>query len=1271
MIYSKCSSCFSAFKIQEYRNIFFTIFSAASCHKYWRVFLFLFLFQALPERLVGQDISIDLDGLNIDEVSEGHKSPYVVEFLFSLKNSNGKAIIVPTEQIRLSPFENERPLNSQESGAIILPAYNKLLDTVVISDFSASMTSLGSNADDDQNGISDSLESMEATVSSFFQLMTEDVKSSLVEFHNGLTPPTIVSEMTDSPSILINGLNGIKDTVFNDFSGSTRFWDALDTGLSAMDAGSSGTDEKYLFLFSDGADESSLISPLQVISRAVDNGVKVFTTLYNTGEPLSGDHAPLEFHVDSTSANILPVIKDSNDEIYKSGEARLVITKDALAAIPTGDQFSFFGETGGQVYILDPGEEPTEPIVNFTVSEAGTENLQGGVVVTELVDFSGPGDFWLYANGDNEDAFVYMNTLDGLTESDAIQFAPDHTLEPFWVFSQSGQYELVFNVFSFIPDGTRVETKYKLLVTVDEDVELLDSGAFSAKFTFDGTAWNQALIHDGQEIDPNENIVYVGPEAQRIIADPSEYPFYSGESLFVIDGNAVSLGVDLNEISQGFLLDENVTINLVDYSGDGEMYAWDSDPNNLTFDTSNGLTSVTLLGGSVYPLQWAFTEPGEYSFGFQAVSQTIEPDEPTEGGTINVTVRVDQDLNVLLASATGGEIFTSKTSDQMLNRVEDIIYNLQGRYLARWSTLKRGESPFVPSFRLQLQGQKASYEAPPVVPSLLDGSILEANILWSDGVSPEGGTSLTMKLDYVPRNFQGIRFTYASTHDFDLIPIPLDQGGLLPNDWEIIHTHENGVGAVEVKGPIINGRPSVLPFSSAGKLFQLQFSELLSLGSIFYEFNVTPVNPANSLNFESQLDFLTPRTELIYDTPVDWLNLYGISGDIPALVIAERGDQDNDGVPTWLEYRLGTNPTDENSVFKFFGVSDSEGQPTLSFTTEKFIQYQIESSTDLISWELTQTIDGVGGIYNFVDTLPEGEDHRFYRISVVRPGSISLDIEAEYGTPENSDSWLSIKNYQGNYVTVGVDGKIAFKAADQEEWQFVQSPTTKALWDVDFFNDQWFAVGNAGVVLQSSDGITWKRAETPDVPFLWSIANNGERIVAVGYRGGVISSDDGVSWIETNVSTPDFLRKVIWDGKRFIATGAQGVLLSSADGRRWTSINTQVSNALYDVAYSGSKYVVTGSEGTILVGESINNLSKSSAATSTDLYAVSWLGGRFVIGGENGVLLHSQLAAEWDVQLPVEGVSSPIWAFSPNQEQTFIKAVGSNGSIQNIRFILE
>ena len=474
-----------------------------------------------------------------------------------------------------------------------------------------------------------------------------------------------------------------------------------------------------------------------------------------------------------------------------------------------------------------------------------------------------------------------------------------------------------------------------------------------------------------------------------------------------------------------------------------------------------------------------------------------------------------------------------------------------------------------------------------------------------------------------------------------------------------------------MKGPIINGRPSVLPFSSAGKLFQLQFSELLSLGSIFYEFNVTPVNPANSLNFESQLDFLTPRTELIYDTPVDWLNLYGISGDIPALVIAERGDQDNDGVPTWLEYRLGTNPTDENSVFKFFGVSDSEGQPTLSFTTEKFIQYQIESSTDLISWELTQTIDGVGGIYNFVDTLPEGEDHRFYRISVVRPGSISLDIEAEYGTPENSDSWLSIKNYQGNYVTVGVDGKIAFKAADQEEWQFVQSPTTKALWDVDFFNDQWFAVGNAGVVLQSSDGITWKRAETPDVPFLWSIANNGERIVAVGYRGGVISSDDGVSWIETNVSTPDFLRKVIWDGQRFIATGAQGVLLSSADGRRWTSINTQVSNALYDVAYSGSKYVVTGSEGTILVGESINNLSKSSAATSTDLYAVSWLGGRFVIGGENGVLLHSQLAAEWDVQLPVEGVSSPIWAFSPNQEQTFIKAVGSNGSIQNIRFILE
>lgn len=1236
----------------------------------YSLFLFSFLLINM-DRLRAQDISIDINGINITDVHQGHGSPYIIEFLFSLRDSNGRAVIVPPNQIRLSPFENGRALNSQESGAVVLPAVNKLLDTIVVTDFSASMSSLSSNADDNQNGISDTLEAMESTVTSFYQMMTEDVKSGLVEFHNGLSSPAIVEGLTDNSSSLINAINGVRTSVFDDFSGSTRFWDALDTGLSAMDSGASATDERYLFLFSDGADESSIANPLEVITKATDSGIRVFTMLYNQGELLNSDNGPIEFHVDSSEGSIFSIIKDSNGEAYKSGEARLSVSKEALSSVPAGDQFSFFGGTSGQVYILEPGENATEPVPSFKVSGTANEALQGGVVLISLVEFTGPGDFWLYTTGDNDDAFVYMNTLDGLSSADSFQINPENGLEPFMVFSENGDYELVFNVFSVLTDGSEVETKYKLLVTADEDVELIESGDFAAKFTYDGTAWNQMFLHNAEEIDPNDNFVQVGPESQRIITDPTEFPFFTGESLFVIDGSSVSLGIDLNEISQGFLVDENVTINLVDFSGDGELYAWASDPNNLSFDTSNNITSTTLPGGSLYPFQWAFSDPGEYSFGIQAVSQTIEPDEPTEGGIIRVTVRVEQDLNALLAFSTGGEIFTSKNSDQLLGQIGDVIYNLQGRYLARWSTLKRGNTPFIPSFNLQLQGQRASFEGPPVVPDLIDGSILDANLLWAAEQGLQGGTELTMQVNYVPRNFQGIRISYATIHDFELVRVPIDDGGLLPENWQITHAQENGVGTIEIRGPIVNGRPSVLPFSTAGRLFRLQFSEPVRLDSIFYEFEVGTINPVNSYVFPNLVEFYSPRTELLYETPIKWLNTYGIAGSIPSLVVAERSDLDGDGVPTWLEYRLGTNPVDGDSFFQLIGVTDIDGEPSLSFTTEKFIQYHILSSKDLESWELTHVLNGTGDVYHYIDVLPDENDHRFYQVEVVRPESISLAVELEYGAPDNPESWLAIKSHQGTYVTVGVDGKIATKLAESGEWEFIQSPTDKALWDVDFFQDRWFAVGNSGVVLQSDDDITWTAIETPEVPFLWSIANNGERIVAVGYRGGVITSDDGYLWTETNVSTPDFLRKVMWDGDRFIAVGAQGVLLWSLDGRRWNSINTNVNHALYDIAYSGSKYVVTGSEGTILVGENLNNLARSRVPISTDLYAVSWLDGSFVIGGADGTLLHSRLGQEWNIQFAIEGKPSPIWSFAPNQDETSIKAVGTEGAIQNISFTLD
>ena len=121
-----------------------------------------------------------------------------------------------------------------------------------------------------------------------------------------------------------------------------------------------------------------------------------------------------------------------------------------------------------------------------------------------------------------------------------------------------------------------------------------------------------------------------------------------------------------------------------------------------------------------------------------------------------------------------------------------------------------------------------------------------------------------------------------------------------------------------------------------------------------------------------------------HSTPSDWLQSLGYTG---GYAMAEIADPDGDGVPNWMEYVAGTNPTNRQSVFKFPGLSVEAGGRQLALSTESNRVYRVDWSEDLKNWQTLQAnIEGDGQPKIVADNA--GPAQRFYRAQISAAGII-------------------------------------------------------------------------------------------------------------------------------------------------------------------------------------------------------------------------------------------------------------------------------------------
>jgi photosystem II stability/assembly factor-like uncharacterized protein len=139
--------------------------------------------------------------------------------------------------------------------------------------------------------------------------------------------------------------------------------------------------------------------------------------------------------------------------------------------------------------------------------------------------------------------------------------------------------------------------------------------------------------------------------------------------------------------------------------------------------------------------------------------------------------------------------------------------------------------------------------------------------------------------------------------------------------------------------------------------------------------------------------------------------------------------------------------------------------------------------------------------------------------------------------------------------------------------------------------NDFFAVGDFGIILASHDGISWTIKSTDSTIFLNSVATSGSAYVAVGndrfntINGCVIvTSPDGNTWTKKTIpgNTLMILNSIIWTGSQFTAVGDSGTILTSSNGDEWQRRQTITTENLYSITKNNTVLVATGANGTIL-----------------------------------------------------------------------------------------
>ena len=227
-------------------------------------------------------MNMAITNMVIADVMTNYLSPYLLEFTFSLRDSDdpaSRAVVAAPDLMSVLAFEDGVPVSPSETSVFLkrvgsLSGSAKVVKGYLVLDFTESIASLA-NGDTNGNGLSDAVDAEIASAESFVNQQPADSQIGVYEFHRDDEAPQQVIPLTTDKALLNNAIAGIWTNYVQDFPAGSRAWDALIAATSALGPANSDEDH-YIVFMSDGQDDSSVATINDVIAAATNASVQIY-----------------------------------------------------------------------------------------------------------------------------------------------------------------------------------------------------------------------------------------------------------------------------------------------------------------------------------------------------------------------------------------------------------------------------------------------------------------------------------------------------------------------------------------------------------------------------------------------------------------------------------------------------------------------------------------------------------------------------------------------------------------------------------------------------------------------------------------------------------------------------------------------------------------------------------------------------------------------------------------------------------------------------------
>lgn len=394
-----------------------------------------FTSQGIKPKEASVRVVMDADGrlasLNITNPITTYSRPYLVDFLFGLKDSRGNAVVAEPAQFSVQAYEDADEVGGI-NGLQLRRASSLQLKMDLVMDYSLAM----------QEGFAAVSVMEDTAVNTLLPALSAGALVGVTEFHRDDRDAQSVSGFTLDRAHLRERIGAIQSEYVRGFYSGARLYDAVYFSTRKFTGGDPLQESRYIVLFTDGYDTSSTRDLDDAVKAARERNIRIYAIGCGPGANLpvlldltgrtGGEYFPADT-VDRLPGAIQKILDNLEGQYIlrwaslrrRDEEVRpsfSIVIGDGRASHTARDKFNPVKHEGdvlrGVLRLVDSGS-PGETTVmlradyiprfvrqialhvrsdlNFLVSlaEPGDEGLVGGWTL-EAVPDPGTGGFWIF-----------------------------------------------------------------------------------------------------------------------------------------------------------------------------------------------------------------------------------------------------------------------------------------------------------------------------------------------------------------------------------------------------------------------------------------------------------------------------------------------------------------------------------------------------------------------------------------------------------------------------------------------------------------------------------------------------------------------------------------------------------------------------------------------------------------------------------------------------------------------------------------------------------